>query len=418
MPLISELRKERVIHTNKQWDHSKFCVFFGVFNAMPHINRIEKWLKELDLDETDLYICDNSSTDGTLDWFRRNLNVLGTSQVSLIQNSRNLGGYGNLVLNLDLIEDYEWVTTLHQDDEYFPNHCQLHRKAAASAPENIGAISSEAISINVTSGVEIPYPRLSWLLPNRIDEASTFLSILQNHFLPFSGGSFRTKMLRETPVAWHNAAFPDSELILKAIPRWKFVYLRDPTVRYFENPNSESHSIYEAEREMGIALSLIRVFKEGGFSELVRSLDDQMCTKFLSELQEILSFRIRDRNLYLLLNLLAHEVAWASRDESFEMLPRIKSAYGELGSSNTLNLFNGLGKAESSDHLHFTGQLAKRHVKSYEPNSTAHYSNMKGLLLYLLGWIPRKYRPVLLRVLMSNPISKRAFPQWKFRGLK
>lgn len=418
LSLISELRKERVVKAIADGSGSDFCVFIGVYNAMQHIPRIERWLNEIDLEGCDLIVCDNLSTDETCTWFEENLDQLNCRRITLVQNPRNFGGYGNLVFNLDLIEGYEWVTTLHQDDEYRSDHCQLHRLTAESAAKDLGVISSEATSWNITNGSEIPYPRLAWLMPDTIDEAASFLMTLQNHFLPFSGASFRTQMLRQIPIAWHNAAFPDSELILKAIPRWKFRYLREPTVRYFENPDSESHSIRSSERELGIALSLVRVFTAEGFSDLIGSLDEKQTLEFLSQLREILALRLRDRNLYLLLSLIAHEVAWSIREESVLLLPGIRSAYRELGNSNTLDLLEGLG------HRSFPQEPVSKRQSASEIEGGSHSTSprdgrtAKGLLLNIMGHVPRKFRIVAFRILSRNRIMWKMFPSWKFRGLK
>jgi len=418
LSLISELRKERVIKANTEGNASDFCVFIGVYNAMQHIPRIKGWLKEIDLEGCDIYICDNLSTDETFKWFEENLEHIKCRRITLVQNPRNFGGYGNLVFNLDLMEGYEWVTTLHQDDEYRSDHCQLHRLTAESAAKDLGVICSEATSWDMTNGSEIPYPRLSWLMPDNVDEAATFLMTLQNHFLPFSGASFRTQMLRQIPITWHNAAFPDSELILKAIPSWKFTYLREPTVRYFENPDSESHSIRSSERELGIALSLVRVFTAAGFSDLIGSLDEKQTLEFLSEMREILALRLRDRNLYLLLSLIAHGVAWSSREESILFLLGICSAYRELGHSNTLDLLEGL------DHRKFPQEPMSNSQSESETEGGSNSTSARigrtarELLLNILGHVPRKYRISVFRIVSRSPITWKIFPSWKFRGRK
>jgi hypothetical protein len=140
--------------------------------------------------------------------------------------------------------------TLHQYDEYSPDHLEEHSKIMDQASASLGMISSESRSFS-PDGRGLSCPRRAWLLGPAGSPADFFIGHLKNHSFPFSAASFGVEMLNNIPIVWQSAAFPDKDMVLRAIPKWSFHYSSRATVRYLENPNSESHDVSRGQRELG-----------------------------------------------------------------------------------------------------------------------------------------------------------------------
>jgi len=141
---------------------------------------------------------------------------------------------------------------------------ESHIENSNEASNFLGMSCFEAISVNI-EGKRLGYPCGAWFLGPDPRAADIFIAHLKNHSYPFSGASFRTSMLREISIPWHSTAFPDAEIVLRALPFWSFKYLQSATVKYLENPDSESHALSTEHRDFGGFLALVRVFKSDGF---------------------------------------------------------------------------------------------------------------------------------------------------------
>lgn len=394
---------------------TKMVAFLGLFNCTRYRLQILSWLPSLDLTGFELIVCDNSSSDKSLEWFCEEVVPLLSVPVTLIRNGNNLGGYGSLIGNLDYLQHYEWVMTLHQDDMYRSDHAQLHRAAADTATGEIGAIFSEAISKRSLDGGEVAFPRAAWLYGKSSRPEQIFLDTIRGHFLPFSGATFRLRMLLKIHIPWHNAAFPDSELVLQALPEWKYLYLRDPSVTYLENPLSESHSLAEPEKVFGIAASLLRVFSGANFAKLVKDLSESELTEFATKLMTVISSRFHDESLSRLLIIVFSEAIFEACGGSGPSLDVLIRAYQHFGRTNTGSLLSNLkGQVIETDIGLETSTEISGVQKSERRNSM---KVSKIFFLLILRLLPRDKRPEIFRRVMGLGFMKKRFPLWDYNSL-
>lgn len=291
---LERFRKSREIVGDPSILRAKHVAYLGLFNATTHEESIISWLPKLQMGTIPLLVVDNSSVDDTWNLFRELIGQLHPNSV-FVRNAINFGGYGGLAVNLDLLENADWITTFHQDDQYASDHLIVHSQEISLAETNRGIISCEQVSYS-PSRERLAVPRAHWFMEPNPDPASLFLANLFHHTLPFSGATIRIEVMREIPIPWHSTAFPDTEIVLRMIPRWNGSITQHATVKYLENPNSESHSIYLEEREFGSFMSLVRIFRSDGFMMLCREIQEDSLDKFASELSQGISSRLSSKS--------------------------------------------------------------------------------------------------------------------------
>jgi hypothetical protein len=400
----------------------ELTVFLGFYNASPYFKKIEAWLQRLNLAGAKLILVDNASTDGTWDWIHGQLiPLLGDSSITAVRNPINVGGYGSLALNLDLVEKSKWLMTLHQDDSYSPDHIVRHLDAIRLSKDNLGMISSESISVS-PSGKKLSYPRGSWLLGDSPEPADVFIANLRSHSYPFSGASFRVDLLNSIQVPWHSTSFPDTEIVLRAAASWKSLHLARSTVQYLENPKSESHSLNQAQKETGSFLALIRVFRSQEFISLVQELDINDMEKFALGVNSSLKTRFSSASLLGLLQAVAQEtiiqVAGPNRSSS----SMLSSAFNGMGDHQASSTLDALVDFETqSDPANPEFLLGKISFSDDNPITTLGqetHAAKSDLIPWILGVLPNWLAKfIYLSALKLLPIRHR-LPQWDFRWKK
>jgi glycosyltransferase involved in cell wall biosynthesis len=413
--LINELRAAREVIGDVTSLKRNSVIFLGLYNSAPFFGKIEKWLPSIEAKASTILIVDNASTDGTWNWARETLApLLSNATVVLVRNSVNLGAWGSLLVNLDFLSSAEWVMTLHQDDEYSPNHLEEHLKIMNQASASLGMISSESRSFS-PGGKELSYPRGAWLLGPDASPADIFIGHLKNHSFPFSGASFRVEMLSSIPILWHSTAFPDTEMVLRAIPRWSFHYISRATVRYLENPKSESHALSQGQRELGSFLALVRVFRSQEFSNLLRGLEALELKDFAVGVNSALRIRLTDVTLLGLIQVIAQEAILESSGLNKASAALLRPAFKDIGdfqASNTLSNLATFGEREPS--IESEGSIALVQPAFRVDDSAAKRWSTR-LLPTLLGALPRWLAKFLyIRALRSSHI-RTTQPQWNFK---
>jgi len=412
--LIDEVRAGREVIGELDAMDGDHVVFLGLFNAAKFHEKIEKWLPNLMIEGVPLLIVDNFSSDDTWVWATGALRLLlPTTQVVFVRNPINLGGYGSLVTNLDLLKESKWVMTLHQDDEYDPQHLESHIENSNEASNSLGMICSEAISVNA-EGKRLGYPRGAWFLGHDPTAADVFIAHLKNHSYPFSGASFRLAMLKQIQIPWHSTAFPDTEIVLRALPSWSFRYLHSPTVKYLENSDSESHALSSEHRDFGGFLALVRVFRSDGFQRLSTQLDSADAELFAVAVHEALLTRIRDPLLQRLVQVVAQEAiiefSGLSRTSARLLLP----SFLEVGDSQAIaNLVSNANF--DVNHFQEASSSAEESGSQIKPlNSGSSQKSQRILIARFMGIIPPRFARAIYRLFLKLPYFRKRLPQWNF----
>lgn len=411
MSSISEdLRKNRLTIGEQQSLDSKHLVVLGLHESSRYRNKIMTWLPRIDFGQTSLVIIDNHSVDDTWNWARELIDSQALNcKLFLIRNQMNYGGFGTLASNLDLLNNAEWITTLHQDDKYEPNHIRAHSIAISNASEKVGIVSSEAVSVD-ENGKKLGYPKAAWLLGNNASPVDVFLAHLKLHALPFSGASFRTNLLNQVVIPWHSTAFPDTELVMRAASTWSYKYLEEPKVQYFENPTSESHLLADTQREYGAYLALVRVFRDSSFMALCKQVDKSQLEAFITAVQDGVLLRIKNNELRQTLQIIAQEAlveAVGPNRYSSKILGNFYSSIGDVQATRLLDDLAALPNFHRNRSVNMT-------KLSYQPAST----NFKTFILKLAGVIPRKALKFIFSSIMKTKLGKRLFPSWDFKWTK
>ena len=385
-----------------QFDH---VVFLGTFNADPFRKQIEKWLPALELTNVALIVADNNSSDNTVQWMSELIASLKCFSVIWV-NERNFGGYGNLATNLDKFKKAKWITTLHQDDQYSPEHVQNHRKVIDKSETDIGMVCSEAISIT-SEGEIMGYPRAHWLLENHSDPVTVFLAHLRNHAYPFSGATFSKEVLLNFPIPWHSTAFPDTEIVMKMAVDYGTAFASGVTVKYLENPNSESHSLAPQHRDFGAFQALLRVFAHPNYEKLCRLIPQGDIPNYLKSLDEGISQRFQGADYARLLKQAAFEITAQHIGTSPEMASHLAEGYIRVGDVRALEILSALGAQIRSE------------VPPEQEKASANGADTKpgrnfGTAAKLSAYLPRWLRRILFKTLMKTRFGRTRLASWDF----
>ncbi len=413
--LISKIRDKREIEGSLDCAIGNHVAYLGLYNSKNFLPSITKWITALNREpesKPQILLVDNASTDGSGPAIRELASILVDQDwnVALVNNPINLGGWGSLNLNLDLVSQFEWVTTFHQDDQYPHNHLLEHMRVCRSIDSSVGMVSSESVSVD-RQGNTLGYPRGVWLQSTNPLPWQIFLNLIRNHFLPFSGASFRVKFLLESGIPWTSTAFPDTELLLRGLPVWNFVHLDEPKVTYLENEASESHSLNSTSRAMGSVSALLRIFSGEMFSKLVCNMNPEEFRVFCFELVQALEVRLADRVLAKTVSRYALELAIQRRSKSeltsdFMSLAEVYSQDGDFAAES---LAKRLHYFLNDDQMPNMDDVAK------QSEGETSNSFLKMLVLKTLGRFPRSFLMRLWKFLFRFGLMRRIFREWDLR---
>jgi hypothetical protein len=324
---------------------SKFrtTVFLGLYEGKQYI---EARLKDLETQSNQafyLLIVDNCSSDFEMNYTEALLlaSPIFKDRFQIVQNPVNLGGQGSLQLNLDLVET-PWITTVHQDDHYLPNHLATHLQEINKCSDEIISVSTDTGSLNADGKKQPVPPRANWFIEKRT-RYDQFLAIVAEQVIPFPALSIRTSFVELDEVPWHTAAFSDSEQTLRELMRGKHEFIRKQTVLYRENPNSESHTQGEKVRIYSATLGLLRVFGSNEFVNFLRGLAKVDRGTFASKLESAINRRISNPDYAQLLWSMCLEQmthAWAYEEPG--TTAATSEMFRKLGQSYTPGILNGI----------------------------------------------------------------------------
>lgn len=408
---LRALRENRITIGDPNSLKSNHIVVLGLHDASRYRAKLSVWLPKLHLGEATLVIIDNFSTDDTWEWAKEFFNQeLSDKNVFLIRNQMNFGGYGSVALNMDLLGRAEWITTLHQDDMYSPSHYRAHSAATLESPMNLGMISSEAVSVD-KNGRTLGYPKAAWLLEDQATPIDIFLAHLKLHVFPFSGATFRVKMLKDIAIPWHSTAFPDTELVMRACSAWQFKYLSEPKVEYFENAASESHVLTNEQRFNGAFFALVRVFRDQSFRKLCESAGSTQIQSFVQAIDEGITVRIKNPDLRKLLKVIAQESVVEALGPNPTSARLLAEYYGAIGDLQATRLLNDLSNRNSA--------LVDAALTSEHRNDMQSFSQIfKLFLLRTASVVPRRILKCLFVELMKRKCGRVLFPAWNFKWKK
>ncbi len=381
-------------------------LFLGTFNADPFQKQIEKWLPALDLTNVALFVGDNHSTDNTPNWMSALIAKLDCASVVSI-NEKNYGGYGNLASNLQKFGDAKWITTLHQDDEYSPDHVQNHRRVIRGASSSLGMICSESSSV-APNGRGLGFPRAHWLLENKRDPVTVFLGHLRNHAYPFSGATFSKDVLKQFPIPWHSTAFPDTEIVMKMAVDYQVAFAKGVTVKYLENPGSESHSLSEQHRDFGAFQALVRVFAHPNYEKLCGLIAERDVPDFLNSLDEGISQRFQDAAYAELLKQIAFELTAQHIGTGPELASYLAEGYIRIGDVRALSTLSSLG-------ARIPGEVATKQQSSSDVTAVTQAPSRLGRLALLSAYLPRWILRMLFKAFMKSDFGRKRLPSWDFK---
>lgn len=391
--------------SSKEIDAYEHVVFLGVYNAERFLPSIERWLPSIRYGGAALVVADNASSDSTRETFRNLLTQMDVPS-TLIRNERNFGGYGNLAVNLPLLTNAKWITTLHQDDVYSADHIRRHQEIIQGAPENLGMIASEAKSVS-ENGKVLAYPRAGWLLKAQEEPVTLFLTHLRHHAFPFSGATFAKQVLEEFPIPWYSSAFPDTEIALKMCAEFQMVFAAGVTVRYLENSASESHSLSQEQREFGAFQALLRVFGHKNYGLICEAVPENLRGEFYRALIQGIAVRFNDKTLRTLMTQFALETTGQNLGISPELASEIAKGYESVADNRATEMLASFGARPGNVPDKVAESRSHSRIKRPRENSYA-------VSLRLFGFIPTGIRRVIFRIAMRNPGVKSRLATWDF----
>jgi hypothetical protein len=414
MTLLETIRANRELIGDPLILTSSHTAYLGLFNPTEHWPSVKEWLGRLKHEGIPLLAVDNQSEDQSWTTTVREIQALYPNSL-LVRNPINLGGFGSLVVNLDLLKNSQWVTTFHQDDIYPETHLLEHGKLTKSCGKDVAIISSEQESF-APDGARLGYPRASWLLGQAPNQKDIFLANLRHHTLAFSGATFRIEMLKDISIPWHSTAFPDTEIVLKMLPKWTGIVTSASIVKYLENPISESHSIPDSEKNLGATMALIRVFNTSNFVDLCRSLEEHEVEGFVSEVLIGLSTRISDPIAASTVSLVALEAMAQHLGPNRTIAERLEPFYASIGASastmliHRLHIFSGAGLTPPQESCGAISNESEPH----RPRKRVTILT-KHVVARFLGVLPRFLRIFLVRTGLKILHKLRIRTKWNFR---
>jgi hypothetical protein len=283
---------------------------------------------------------------------------------------------------------------------------QNHRKVISESDANLGMICSEAISIN-PDGERLGYPRAQWLLEGRSDPATVFFAHLRNHAYPFSGATFSKDVLLDFPIPWHSTAFPDTEIVMTMAIDYRTLFSSDITVKYLENPSSESHSLAPQHRDFGAFQALLRVFAHPNYKRLCETISKKEIEAFLRSLDEGIALRFQDPHYSRLMKQAAFEITAQHIGTSQEMATYLAEGYLRVGDVRALETLRSLGARIPSE--------VPTKPKAKPPlNSDVRFARNFERAAVLAEFLPRWLRRAVFKAFMKTKLGKNSLPGWDF----
>jgi hypothetical protein len=365
---------------------------------------IEARIKDLEAQSNQafyLLIVDNCSFDFEMNYTEALLlaSPIFKDRFQIVQNPVNLGGQGSFQLNLDLVQT-PWITTVHQDDQYLPNHVATHLQEIDECSDEIISMSTDTGSLRADGKKQPVPPRANWFIENKT-QYDQFLAIVAEQVIPFPALSIRTSFAQRDEVPWHTAAFSDSEQTLRSLMLGKHEFIQKQTVLYRENPNSESHTQGETVRIYSATLGLLRVFGSNEFVNFLRGVAKDQRGAFASKLESAINRRISNPDYsQLLWSMCLEQMTHAWAYEESRTTAATSEMFRKLGQSYTPGILNGiLSKLDPSrrpEHEKSTNYTNLESDSSSPPK--AQRKTLLSILYLVVGRLPYFLRRRIFQV--------------------
>jgi hypothetical protein len=319
--------------------HQLLTVFLGIYNGSSYLDALKNQLKNQKNQDFNLVVVDNCSHDASWEQLQEWKVEFGEA-ITLHKNEHNLGGGGSLdhALRIGLIKT-PWLAMMHQDDFYLPNHIEVLSTAIQSASPNVVGVCTAMGSMDNNGSPRPTPPRASWLIEDT-SQVNSFLINLRLQAFSFPTSAVKVDTFLESFAHWHSPSFSDGETTLNLITRGELIYIKKETIKYRENPNSESHVVNSFESSIGVSLGLTRVFTSKGFRDLLNKVEIDLRAKFFLELMSGIQSRLGESSMTHHLKILAaEECCYAWGYSELESNSFLASTYATLGSTFTSSLF-------------------------------------------------------------------------------
>lgn len=404
----SFIRAERtVISFEKPEIVPSITVFTGLYNGEEYLPGIIDAIESQTYENVLWLLADNDSSDDT--WEKLQIWASTTRRsVIIAKNVVNLGGAGSLYANLDLAQG-SWVSSMHQDDVYTRDFVRVMLEGVTHSENDPVFGFSDMARISDQNDQLGPFPPGIWAVPD-LEPATLFLALIRNHCIPWPAFIVKKELLISTEPPWYSTAFSDTEATLKMLAHGSFVHIPKELMSYRDNPGSESRSISQSDKNLGVALSLLRVFQTNEFYEIYHSVQEGLLPKFTEGLISSLESRLQQSPYRQLVVAQAMEIIDSfDGHRNFVALQKLGQIYGEAGAIRSAELIKSVASLSGKN---FTNVQNKTSLTS-EPQEV-HRSKFSRLIIQIYtkyGYkIPYELRrffwtKILKLMARQNPLS-------------
>jgi glycosyltransferase involved in cell wall biosynthesis len=374
--------------------NTHLTIFLGIFNGSSYLDSLRSQLKNQTEKNFKLVVVDNCSEDSSWSQLQEWKSDFADA-ITLHRNEQNLGGGGSLESTLKESRiKTPWFAMMHQDDFYLPNHIETLLSEIDKAPEKIVGICTAMGSMNNDGSNRISPPRASWLIEDT-SQINSFLVNLRLQAFSFPTAAVKTASFIESFAHWHSPSFSDTETTLNLITRGELKYIKKETIKYRENPESESHVVNSFESSVGVSLGLTRVFTSIGFRQLLAGVSEEVRGQFFLGLISGIDNRLLDSSMsYHLKVLAAEECCYAWGYSELESNNFLSTTYASLGSNFTSRML--------ADRIKIDLPARDKELE----DSLRAYSNQLGLATFGRSTINSK-QSYLIRLASKLPLRVR-----------
>ena len=404
MELFEELRIARHIDVHSQiFPNQALTVFVGIFNGSSYISSTLNQLLSQKSQDFHILVVDNFSSDTSWNLLQK-WKEFFPGRLTLIRNPMNLGAHGSIAFNYDYVQT-PWITFVHQDDYYGPDHIKTLLESIKKTGKEVIAISTDMGAISSSGKLIGPPARAIWF-QEKNDQFSSFLTNLRTHAIPVPCTAFSTQVFKDALSPWHSTSFPDTEMLLKMVSHGIFLNIEKETMQYQEHEMSESHSINQSDRNFGVGVALCRVFASTEFISLIKDIPEIDRTDFSTAVNRALVLRLGDSSLAAFVSHVADEsmtFAWGYSEPT--TLMRLIRDYRSINAKFSAEMLSSIFSLISGDGSDGTANpdLQSRDLSSLlVENRPAERVKKSNISKFYVRWgykVPYRFRKLLLKSL-------------------
>jgi glycosyltransferase involved in cell wall biosynthesis len=381
-------------------------VLLGVYNGKNYLENLFEQILNQDTYDFNLLIIDNASTDNSYK-IAKDLSIkFNKIRFKILQNSSNVGAMGNWIFNLHHVKSH-WITMLHQDDFYKPNHISTLNKMIKKADPSVVGVCTTMGSMTAEGKLLNSMPRSSWFYGN-LDSPYQFIQNIKSQAVPYPSTAFRFEIFQKTKIPIHSPTFSDTEQTLKMLAYGRFIYTKKETMLYRENPISESHALNPTEKMIGASIALNRVFNSLEFKYLLEKIKTSDRYHFAKNLLRGLEHRLPTGNLLTEIQIVALEKMieiWGYQNNQLNKL--LYKYYKPFASPITLNIINSVGNLKNS--ITFDSQEKNKNTQNKMAKMWLIYFNLNPKFF---GKINKQLLKALYKIIFKFKPNHRWNKKW------